>query len=288
MADPGIPNKLLMNPEQIQEVRKKWVMLGCRPRTDTVKRLEQEIVTLEQGIYEYQKGLLTRVRMVTEKKGEIAALLVTPSTETKEMEFDRLMECEDIENIIVDGNRIIVTTGQIDIEYRDTIYDIGKFVIYFAIDGGSGWLVRFKNLTREIGGHAHPHVETNGSPCLGNIKECMPHMLGSNQFGAAILVAIQYLKSYTYSEGGKPYVVINQWPKKVIEPIVMEIKAEEPEPSPPLPPPVTEEVLHEVSRSVDRTEGSTEEVREIVGEIVEQREDTGGGSTSRGPEGSVD
>jgi len=281
----------VLKENQINFLREQWVQLSCRTRTNLIKKAAAQITELEAAVYDYQKALITRIRLLEEKKFEHAALQIQPSEEVKRVEFNRMMECPDIESVVVDGNRIIVTTRPIYIEYDGIEYDIGKFTIYLAVDGGAGWLIKFKNLTRTIGGgYPHPHIETDGRPCLGNIKECLPSMVGAYQYGAAVLVAIQYLKSYSNDERGKPFIHISRWPQK---------KAAVPQQPQPLPltpevlqqlqplPPIQEEAPNEIGGSVNREEGVAEETREALREVIEQLQNARGGSSSGESSGSV-
>jgi len=246
--------------EKIAQLREHFIKISCQPRQEIINKIARQMSNLDIEILECQKALVARIRELEVKKFEYDAMQIKPSAELKGAEFDNLLLHPDIENIEFEGYGIIVTTKPIKIEYGGEIYFIGRFNIYLETNGGIGWLLRFKNLDQNIFGHPHPHMQTNGVPCLGNIKECMPHMIGANQFAAAINVAIQYLKSYSDSDQyGKPYIMLENWPK---------IKREK-------------EKVDEVSRGVDRAEGITEEDRAIIGAVGEQCQDSGGGNALR-------
>lgn len=245
--------------EKIAKLREQFIQISCQPRQEIIRRVAQQMSDLDKTILVHQRELIVRIRELEVKRLEFAAMQIKPSEERKGTEFDNLLLHPDIENIELEGYRIIVTTKPIKIEYDGELYFIGRCVIYLDTNGSQGYVLRFKNLDQNIQGHAHPHVETNGVPCLGNIKECIPQMVGANQFAAVINVAIQYLKSYTHGDGYQPYSYLSYWPK---------IKREK-------------EKVDEVSRGVDRAEGVTEEDRAVVGAAGEQRQDAGGGSAVR-------
>lgn len=201
--------------EKLSILKKKYVGLCCQPRLHAIKDMQDQIAGDEESIHKYQRVIVEKVREVEFKKVALEALKVPQDMRTKEIEFDHLITHPDIDNIAVDGEHIVVFTNQIDIEHKGVIYDIGKFIINLSTTGGNKYMVRFKNTVRNIGdGRPHPHVDVDGLPCLGNIKECLPQMIGSHQYTAAISVAIQYLKSYTDNEHGKPYCYIARWPVK--------------------------------------------------------------------------
>ena len=251
--------------EKVAKLRDHFIQLSCQPRHEIIRKVAQQMAELDGKIVQYQRALVDRIRELEVKKLESAAMQIQPSVELKGAEFDNLLLHPDIHDIELEGYRITVTTKPIKIEYSGELYFIGRFQIILEVGSTPTCLLRFKNLDQSIQGHAHPHIESNGVPCLGNIKECMPQMIGANQFAAAINVAIQYLKSYTYDGTGKPYITINRWPK---------INREN-----------EKEKANEVSRGVDRAEGVAEEDRAVVGAVGEQRQDAGGGGALREPVG---
>ena len=245
--------------EKVAKLRDHFIQLSCQPRHEIIRTITRQMADLDGKIGEYQRALVSRIRELEVKKLEFAAMQIQPSVELKGAEFDNLLLHPDIHDIDLMGHAIVVTTKPIKIEHLGELYFIGRFQITLHVGTMSTCMLLMKNLDQNIQGHAHPHIESNGVPCLGNIKECMPQMIGANQFAAAINVAIQYLKSYTYDENGKPYILISRWPK---------INREK-------------EKANEVSRGVDRAEGVAEEDRAVVGAVGEQRQDAGGGGAVR-------
>lgn len=204
-----------MPKERLAILKKEYIRVCCAPRVSAITLTTNQISDLEDRLAQYQRAIITTIRAIEFKKIEREALKIIPDMSNKEKEFEGLITHPDIDLISVDGSTIVVSTVNIEIEYRRTVYDIGKFVIYISSDISTGWVVLYKNLTRVAGGgYHHPHVNSDGHPCLGNIQECLPQMIGAHQYAAAISVAIQYLKSYSNDGDGKPYTDIQNWPVK--------------------------------------------------------------------------
>ena len=198
------------------EMRKKYIDIICNNGGSRVKNLEQLMRSKEERVISTQVALVNYIRDlgITREEYRLACIDTPGLAEIKGMEFDKLMQNPDIEDFSIDDKFINVLTGPIYIEYHNKVYDIGKFHITLSINPRS-FLVKMKNVTRSLRGTAHPHVYDNGQPCLGNIQECLPNMIGEYQFGAAVLVCIQFLKSV--NEDGGHYSKIEHWPLKEAE-----------------------------------------------------------------------
>jgi len=213
--------------ERLAILKKNYVALCCAPRVQAIKSASGQISDYDARIANYQRALITQIREKEFKILELEMLKKPVDMHSKEIEFDKLLTHPDIENIAVDGSNILVYTVPIEIEHRHKVYDIGKFCITLSSNANNNWIVLFKNLTRTEGdGRPHPHVNSDGRPCLGNINECLPSIIGAHQYAAAISVAIQYIRSYTNNDEGKPYVDIEYWPVKKRVPVSEKIDAD--------------------------------------------------------------
>lgn len=196
-------------------MRRKYMEIATGPKINKAQRLKQAIHNQEVAIDKVQVDLVSRLRNLETLVQEYQMVdVVTPeSLENKGIEFDKLMANPDIVDISIKSGCIEVFTVPLDIVHGKHVYDIGRFKINLEINP-TRYIVRFYNLTRVVEGCYHPHVYSNGQPCLGNIQECLPHMVANRQFAAAISVCIQYLRSV--NEGGH-YCPITKWPLKKAE-----------------------------------------------------------------------
>ena len=205
--------------QDVNHNRKKYIELCCRTREKEIENMRTRLEKEKEQIRYRQNSLVSAIRQAEFTETVIGEILKVPSPTSKGLEFDRIIEHPSIENIEFTDTTIQVFTKNIYIKHKSLVYDIGKFCIKLNVDYYSGDYrtydaVIFLNLTRHIQRYQHPHIDSDGRPCLGNIQECLPSMIGAKQFTAAINVAIQYLKSYSENDSGRPYISLTEWPLK--------------------------------------------------------------------------
>jgi len=201
--------------DAINTMRQKYIEICSGPKLGKAERLERDIRSREMSINQVQVDLVRRLRALEGRRREHQALFIGPqeNPEVKGAEFDKLVAHPDIESVSIYEKTINVFTGPIYITHNNKVRDIGRFKIELSINP-THYLVRMHNLTRKVRGCDHPHVNANGTPCLGNIQECIPNMIADRQFAAAVSVCIQYLKS---TNDGGHLSKITDWPLKAEE-----------------------------------------------------------------------
>jgi hypothetical protein len=193
-------------------LRKQYVEL-CQGRGGGhLVVLQKQVTEQEARIVTIQQQLVGAVRQLDAATEALTLAEQKASTMSVffEQEFDKMVEHPDIEKIEVLNGVIKIYTGRITITHDAKNYDIGKFKIELYADGRNG-CVSMRNLTHRVNHADHPHV-MDEKPCLGNIREALPELIAQWQFPAAVSLCIQFLKSYTASDGGRPYINIEQWP----------------------------------------------------------------------------
>lgn len=134
-------------------------------------------------------------------------------------EYDHILKHPNVVGLEVNGKKITVRTGPIEIRYRMRRYIVGEFEIEIditpeVINNDSTFGVRMRNLTNRKGSCDHPHVE-RGIPCLGNVKGDLKRLLLHRQFEAVTALCIRYLQTYTHvvneDEDYKPFIDIENW-----------------------------------------------------------------------------
>jgi hypothetical protein len=73
-----------------------------------------------------------------------------------------------------------------------TVRDLGEYVISINIKSG---LIHLANLTRTVGGKAHPHAYDSGGLCLGNIEESVAKLIGQYQFAQLFALLIKFIEN---------------------------------------------------------------------------------------------
>lgn len=166
----------------------------------SVEDYTQQINELKSTI---ANSVRERKKLLGEPVAEVDASLATSL-------YQGLCKLSTTKKISVTSDGIVtVPVGQINIEYGDQVYDIGKFVVQIDLNENE---VRCINLTRTIGESCyHPHVTSSGSCCMGNISSSVENLISDLELETLVIVMIEFLKSYNR---GNPYTSICNWPVK--------------------------------------------------------------------------
>lgn len=185
--------------------------------TGTQEKISQGHITINN----MQKDLVKLIREVHGAERKLEQLSACKGTELERYakEFESLAKVPGVEDVQVADGVIKVFTEHIYITpdgYPNDTFDIGKFRIEIYTSGSNGG-IKFFNLTRQGTGKDyntnHPHVQTNGTPCLGNIKEQVASLIGEYEYSAVAQLGIQYLEEVNLEDSaGKN--IFNCWPRK--------------------------------------------------------------------------
>ncbi len=98
-----------------------------------------------------------------------------------------------------------VITNPIAIDYEGMEYEMGQYLI--IIEFGAPEL-RIRNLYSSAMEFPHPHVNTDGVPCLGNLAPGINKLLTESDYLGLVEVLLQFLNSYNEDN---PYLKIEHW-----------------------------------------------------------------------------
>lgn len=218
-ADPEKIAALLTKQRAAELVRSRELWLGqCQKRFEkTLTGTKAEIVGCERKIPELQKQLVEQIRILDGLRKKLDQLEATrPESEARYVrEFDKLLKTPHVERVTIDSGKICVFTDTLFVRTDDgKVYEMGRYRIEIYTDGGNGG-VRFFNLTRQVKGYwngkcHHPHVKESGEPCLGNIKEAVPQLLGEYQYSVVTILAIRFLESVNTNDSAGAHII--NWP----------------------------------------------------------------------------
>jgi hypothetical protein len=127
-------------------------------------------------------------------------------------EFDDICKIPKVTDVKVTKDHIVVKTSNLYCTDPRTnlVHDIGAFEIQIPVNGHDG--VRWFNKTRRVMKSAMnaPHVNSEGNPCLGNMKDVFPTLIARREFASAIEAAIAFVESVNVNDSWGTH--INQWP----------------------------------------------------------------------------
>lgn len=124
-----------------------------------------------------------------------------------------LMEMEHVKNVTITADIVVVDTDHMDFTYKGNLYKGHAYRICMSPGRGSLTIVR-GDMIETIQGYVHPHVATNGIPCLGNIKKGAYDFLTGFEFVPLADLIIQYLQVANDTDW---YVDPVKWPKVKVE-----------------------------------------------------------------------
>lgn len=174
------------------------------------RNLSETKKNIDRGQNEIQKLQADLVRKIREVQGLETKLTQIQSCEGVEMEkfgreYDMLLQVPKVQSVEVSDGVIKVFTDMIycQDDRNNLWHEIGEFRIEIYTSGSNNG-VRWFNLTgkREgsgYGTHA-PHVNENGNACLGNTSSTFPELIGSYEFAAVAMLAIEFVSSCNTSD----------------------------------------------------------------------------------------
>ena len=206
--------------ERKKRSRKQYIQECSRRFEKTIKGTCDKVSKGHREIEELQKKLTRKIRETRGAERKLKQLNACKGGELEKYgnEFDSLSSVPGVEDVQVSDGVIKVFTEHIYItpDGCPNTYDIGKFRMEIYTSGANGG-VRFFNLTRKgeytSGGYGsyHPHVNSRGVPCLGNIKELVAQLIGDDEFSAVAQLGLQYLKSVNVNDSAGETIFKN-WP----------------------------------------------------------------------------
>jgi len=119
-------------------------------------------------------------------------------TEKKLLETVRQYGCRLPENVI------LVYTKNICIQYENSIYSLGRYLIFINPNSGSRNTESIVRIINQDPAHhndnLHPHVFDDGRCCFGNIEEMIPELIANNKLAKLIHLIIAFLTSYNKND----------------------------------------------------------------------------------------
>ena len=106
---------------------------------------------------------------------------------------------------VVDGV-LRAVTAPVEIIWQGFTYDMGRYVI--SIPLGEGRLTIKPKDGNEVEGYPHPHVASDGTPCLGNMGATVAQLLGEGEHFQLVTTLLEFLRSYNPDN---PYLKLERW-----------------------------------------------------------------------------
>jgi len=176
-----------------------------------IERAEKDVSENEELIQDKIAELLELYR----KNDELRQMIAWHQEHTRTQrlkkfvaEYKNLMNLvpHALEKISFTEHKLDAFTQEISLSHRGINYDLGQFQI----------TVRFRDQDLRIymyrgpapKDYPHPHVSSDGIPCLGNLAPGVTKLLAEGDYVSLVTVMIEFLKSYNPNN---PYLKIDYW-----------------------------------------------------------------------------
>jgi len=202
----------------------KFYVEACRQQYKMfIRKIEANLADQESTQVNLQKQLIAIIRNADDSRRQLLQIKQREQSDVAifEAEYNKLVSLDGVESVRASEDMVIIDTGHIYITtkvpnggQKKVTFDIGKFRIEIYLNGQDGG-IKFFNTTRKGTGDdfniQHPHINKNGIPCLGNIKEIIAQLIAEYQFAAIALLALEYLETVNFDDGAGSNIV-KHWP----------------------------------------------------------------------------
>lgn len=157
-----------------------------------------------------------QIRTLSEKNQELRGRirlhdLLTKKRMTRQAHEDHTqlvrMLGRGLRSIQITSGLLKVLTAPVEIHWDGDRYEMGCYWIDLPL--GEGRLnIRNEDSDRAVDDYPHPHVGTDGYPCLGNIGGTVAQLLGEGENAQLVTLLLEFLRSYNPDN---PYLRLERW-----------------------------------------------------------------------------
>ena len=160
-------------------------------KTWQVRTLAEKNATLRQQVRSFKA--LTRRRMIRQAHEDHSQIV--------------RMLGKGLRTLQIENSILRAVTAPVEIIWDGVHYKMGSYCVHLPI--GTGRLtIHPEDDCKTVDGYPHPHVNSDGVPCLGNIGGPMAQLLGEGEHAQAITLLLEFLRSYNEEN---PYIKLERW-----------------------------------------------------------------------------
>lgn len=195
---------------RMQRARENYINLVSSRIGTRVDQTRQRAEEIQQAISEAMTMITEKVREQTIVNKELAWLEqnVQEVQEGLAAEFQKLMDIPEVDEINCMRRKLVVKLNDIVIEFNGRRYLLGRPIIEIHQNG----TIKISNPGNTVSRKPHPHVNSEGDPCLGNISEGIAKLIGQFEFATAVQILIEFLKNFNEGEQYRGAHITN-WPR---------------------------------------------------------------------------
>jgi hypothetical protein len=185
------PSKVDLKSKRAEQMEKLLASVATRAIESNKAALRSKMVDIES----YTTAISSLLAQATAIKQIVQAL--TEKKDRMKEEGSRiingLLEMDKVKDVMIRGDMVIVTTEHLDFMYKGKMYKGHKYGINLSPTKGVMTIGKV-DMEPLIQGYTHPHINSSGSPCLGNIKKGAFEFLTGFELVPLVDLLIQYLQ----------------------------------------------------------------------------------------------
>ena len=169
------------------------------------RRLQERAAQIRAEVAQLTQQLTGLLR----EQSAVSTLAATPvPTVDLATILQRTRAVDGVVSLSARGRSILLETFPITIRAGSDHYDIGEFTIAIDVVRGE---ITFRNHTRQVSGHHHPHIFGNGGACFGEISAVIPELISRFMLPELATVLVRFLRSVNLQDSAGR--TITAWPK---------------------------------------------------------------------------
>ena len=189
-----------------------FVQVMTKTLVENLEKMNTNIEENTESINYRTNDIVTLINKNNELKEIVEALNKTSFRRRKEnalRDFTQMMKLipQVYKTIVFDEFYLKAETNPIEIEFNNYTYEMGRFEIKIGF-GNDTLEIRNLEENKCVRGHAHPHVGSDGYPCLGNISVTIDKLLADKQYTGLLILLHKFLCSYNLDN---PFEKIENW-----------------------------------------------------------------------------
>jgi len=194
---------------------------------EAAEYVRTKMSALDRSVRTWREELVRNEREIDEKTWQIASLVgrnerlreamsgfeditkahLKRKAGEEHAELVRMLKAGSIRSLTMSGTTVDVETCPLEVEYDGHAFLLGPFHVALNLVDGTIRIVPVGNAPK-ADGYCHPHVASNGSPCLGNMAPVFARLLGAGDVLGAVATSLEFLRSYNHGNG---YIDLRRW-----------------------------------------------------------------------------
>lgn len=188
-----------------------------RIKRRAVEETRERMRTREREVQRNSEKLHQSIRAYEADRILLQGAEQTLSKETNEIvqqAVRQLKNYKSVNAITADNEKLYIRTNKIFCRNpaTGTLHELGRYIITVNLDGNYNYPnLNYRNLDRQINRFQAPHVDHQGTPCLGNMQDAMTQAIGTGDITTIVTMALAFLEDVNPADDWGRNIV--QWPE---------------------------------------------------------------------------